>query len=253
MLKSARHTRIRHLVEKQGHVSVTELNDLFDVSDATIRRDLDELAKEGWVRRTHGGAMKVERAGKEPPILQRQGEQAVHKERLGKAAAALVKRGNTIFLGSGSTVHQIARNLHHVPELTVITNSLNIANELADRENIELIIIGGMFRRSERSLVGHIAEQAIREFRADHVFMGMRGIDPQHGFTSDYMPEAATDRAIMTIAPHVVIVADHTKLGVVSTVFLAPVNAAHLIITDQEAPPEIVTELQELGVEVLVV
>jgi len=250
MLKSARHNHIRTLVDKNGHVTVNELNGLLQVSEATIRRDLDELAEIGWVRRTHGGAVKVTRAVKEPPVLLRKQEMEEEKRSIGVLAAEMVQAGQTIFLGSGTTVSEVAQHLRQVANLTVITNTLNIANDLVGCDNIELIVIGGMFRQSELSMIGHIAEQAIREFRADLVFMGMRGIDPQHGFTNDYLPEAMTDRAILQMAPHIVVLADHTKLGRVSTVFLAPVTAAHTLITDAAVAPAIVRELTELGLEI---
>lgn len=251
MLKTARQTQIRRLVEDDGQVTVTELNSLLGVSEATVRRDLEELAKLGWVRRTHGGAVRVERARKEQPLSRRIRKNENAKRRIGRLAASLVNEGDTIFLGSGSTTQTIAPHLLDIADITVVTNSLNVVNQLAHSENVELIVIGGMFRQSESSMVGHIAEQAIREFRADAVFMGMRGIDPQHGFTSDYLPEAMTDRAILEIAPHNVIVADHSKLGQVSTVFLAPVTAANTIITDESASPDIVLALGELGLDVL--
>jgi DeoR/GlpR family transcriptional regulator of sugar metabolism len=250
VLKSARQTKIRKLVEANGHVTVSELNRVLGVSNATIRRDLETLEQAGWVRRTHGGAVSVERASGEPPIIHRQSEYQVEKQRVGLQAATLVGKGETIFLGSGTTVHEVARSIRDVPGLTVITNALNVINELVEYDNIELIVIGGMLRQSELSMVGHIAEQAIREFRADKAIMGMRGIDPVHGFTSDYMPEAITDRAILSIAPCNIIVADRSKLGRVSTVFLAPITSAHVLITDQAAPPEIVSEIRELGLEI---
>jgi DeoR family transcriptional regulator of aga operon len=253
MLKSARQTQIRKLVEANGHVTVSELKRVLDVSEATIRRDLEALDQSGWVRRTHGGAVQVTRAGKEPPILQRQVKYQAEKQLIGQRAAAMVKEGQTIFFGSGTTVFEVARHIRNVPDLTVITNALNVVNELVECDNIELIVIGGMVRQSELSMVGHIAEQDIREFRAHKVFMGMRGIDPQHGFTSDYLPEAITDRAILSIAPRNIVVADHSKLGRVSTVFLAPITAAHVLITDQAAPPEIVSEMEEQGLEVQLV
>lgn len=252
-MKSARQTKIRQLVETNGHVTVNELNLLLEVSEATIRRDLEDLDQSGWVRRTHGGAVRVTRAGKEQPILQRQGKYQTEKQLIGQRAAAMVKRGQTIFLGSGTTVFEVARNIRNVPDLTVITNALNVVNELAECDNVELIVIGGMFRQSELSMVGFIAEQDIREFRAHKVIIGMRGIDPQHGFTSDYLPEAVTDRTILSIAPRNIVVADHSKLGRVSTVFLAPITAAHVLITDQAAPPEIVSEMEDLGLEVQLV
>jgi DeoR/GlpR family transcriptional regulator of sugar metabolism len=251
LLKAERQNRIRKIVEQKGRVTVAELSEDFDVSEATIRRDLEKLDGQGWIQRTHGGAVRVERASREPPILQRIDERRDEKQRIGQAAAALVKDGETIFFGSGTTVLEIA---HHLPEgfsLTVITNSLLVVNELAERSDIEMIVIGGMLRQSELSMVGHIAEQAVREFRADRVFMGMRAIDARHGFTNDYLPETMTDRAILNISPKVVVVADHRKFGRVSSVLVGPVTVAHMIITGKATSQECVRELQEKGIDVV--
>jgi DeoR family transcriptional regulator of aga operon len=251
LLKAERQSRIRKLVEQKGRATVVELSRRFEVSEATARRDLEELDDRGWIQRTHGGAVRVERAAKEPPILQRMDEQHAEKQRIGQAAANMVQDGETIFLGSGTTVLEIARQLPRDLRLTVITNSLPAVNELAKRPNIELIVIGGMLRQSEFSMVGHIAEQAVREFRADRVFMGMRAIDARHGFTNDYLPETTTDRAILSIAPQIVVVADHRKFGRVSSVLVGPVTVAHTVITDKATSQECVAELQELGIQVL--
>lgn len=253
LLKIERQNQIRKMVEESGRVAVPELGDLFAVSEATIRRDLEELDGEGWVRRTHGGAVKTERALKEPPIMQRIVLQEAEKKRIGKAAASLIKDGETIFLGSGTTVHEVARNIPKNLQLTVITNSLPVANELAVSSNIELIVIGGMLRQTELSLVGYIAAQTIQEFRADRAFMGMRAIDVHHGFTNDYLPETTTDRAILTIAPQIIIVADHTKFGRVSSVLVGSVKIANEIITDTETDEEYVNEIREMGIKVRLV
>lgn len=250
-LKVERQNRIRRMVEQAGRMTVAELSERFEVSEATIRRDLEELDDQGWVQRTHGGALRVERATREPPILQRFHENQSEKQRIAQAAVGLIQPGETIFLGSGSTVLQIARQLPHPIQLTVITNSLPVVNELAASPDIDLIVIGGMLRSSELSMVGHIAEHDVREFRADRVFMGMRAIDVRHGFTNDYLPETMTDRAILGIAPQVVVAADHLKFGRVSSVLVGPVTAAQTMITGRETPLEFVTELRELGIEVI--
>ncbi len=250
--KEERQAQIRRLVEERGQVTVLELSELFTVSEATIRRDLEEMDGQ-WVRRAHGGAVRLERAAKEPPVIQRIAEQVDEKARIGMAAAKMIVEGETIFLGSGTTVREIARQIPEEMHLTVITNSLPVVNELASRPTIELIVIGGMLRPTELSMVGHIAEQAIREFRADKVFMGMRAVDAQQGFTNDFLPETMTDRAILAIAPQVIIVSDHTKFGRVSSVLVAPVSAAHKIITDVGTPNDCIEELRNLGVEVEVV
>lgn len=250
MLKSTRHAQIHELINANGHITVQELNQLLDVSEATVRRDLEELSKAGRVRRTHGGAVRVELDNRELPTLQRRTEQQKEKERIGQLAAGMVKGGQTIFLGSGSTVHEIARHIQEIPNLLVITNALNVVNELLGNDNIELVVIGGMLRMNELSMVGHIAEAAIKELRADMVFMGMHGVDAQHGFTGNYLPEATTDRTILGISPHGIIVADHSKLGRVGPVFLAEINAAQVLITGTEADAAQVSALRGCDIDV---
>ena len=250
-LKLERHNQIQTMIKDRGRVTVQELSNLFGVSEATIRRDLEELDNLGQVRRTHGGAVRAENAPKEPPMVQRISEHADQKSRIGRAAARLIKAGETIFLGSGTTVIEVARNLPPDISLTVITNSLPVVNELATHPGIELIIIGGMLRSSELSMVGHIAEQAVREFRADRVFLGMYAIDVEGGFTNEYLPEIRTDRAILSIGKQVVVVADHSKFSRVSSMLIAPVTAAQMIITDQITQLEIIDQLHDLGLQVI--
>ena len=247
MLKETRQTQIRDIVEDRGQITVAELNSLLNVSEATVRRDLDELAEAGVVQRTHGGALRARHTEAEPPILVRQSEQAAEKARIGRLAASFVHDKQTIFLGSGTTVEALTPHLATGCDLTVITNSLPVVNALSGRPNIELIVVGGMLRRSELSMVGHIAEQAVAELRADIAFLGMRAIAPEHGFTSDFLPEALTDRAIFKIAPRRVVVADHTKFGRVSSVFLAPVTAAEDIVSDTGLDTAMADQLRERG------
>lgn len=253
LLKAERHNQIRTLVNRQGRVTVPELAAQFGVSEATARRDLEELDSLGQLRRTHGGAVRAEKTSKEPPMMQRIGEKPAEKERIGQAAAALIQNNETIFLGSGTTVIEIARNLPVDIKLTVITNSLPVANELANHPGIELIVIGGMLRQSELSMVGHVAEQAVREFRSDRIFLGMHAIDAESGFTSDFLPEVMTDRAIMSIGRQVVIVSDHSKFERVSSVLVAPVTSANVIVTDDGISEDCVERLMELGVHIMVV
>ena len=251
LLKVERQGYIRKMVEDEGRASVRALSTKFAVSEATIRRDLEELDGMGWVRRAHGGAVRAERATKEPPMVQRKSEQINEKQDIGRLAADLIQNGQTIFLGSGTTVLEVAKQLPKEIQLTVITNSLPVVNHLADYPNVELIVIGGMLRKDELSMVGHIAEQAVQEFRADKVILGIHAIDAHHGFTNDFLPETMTDRAILGIAPRVIVVADYSKFGRVSSVLVAPVTAAHMLITDHNTPEECIQELVEMGIEVL--
>ncbi|MBN1260524.1 MAG: DeoR/GlpR transcriptional regulator [Anaerolineae bacterium] len=251
LLKIERHDRIKQLVDDRGSVTVQELSQLYEVSEATIRRDLEDLDRRGAVRRTHGGAVKAEKAPKEPPIIQRIGDRPAEKERIGRAAVDLIQDGETIFLGSGTTVIEVARSFPPDIHLTVITNSLPVVNELATRPGIELVVIGGILRQTELSMVGHVAEQAIREFRADRAFLGMYAVDVACGFTNDYPPEIMTDRAIIAISRQLVVLADHSKFGRVSSMLISPVTSADVIITDRATPEETIRQLRDLDVELI--
>jgi len=253
MLREERHRLIRKHIEEFEQATVSELSAMFDVSEATIRRDLEELDGRGWVRRAHGGAVRVERADQEPPLLDRLTEQAHEKQRIGRAAAGLIEDGDIVFLSSGTTVLEVAYHLRGKRNLTVMTNSLSVVNELAtNATDATIIVLGGSLRPSEMSLIGHITDQNLRELRANKLIMGMRAIDIEHGMTNDYLPEIMTDRAILEVAQEVIIVADHTKFGRVSTIFVAPVTAANVIVTDSGLSPDTIAGLEALGIHVIV-
>jgi DeoR family transcriptional regulator of aga operon len=251
VLKEARLDRILDLLAERGEITVTELNEALLVSEATIRRDLEHLSQLGRVRRSHGGAVRVGSTDCEPPLVLREGELRAEKERIGAAAARLVKEGDCVFLGSGTTVEAMAGHLRGVSGLTVITNSLPVVNVLAGSAGLDLIVIGGVFRHTERSMISQVAERMIAEFRAETVYMGVRAIDIVHGLTSDSVSEASTDRAILQIARRCIVLADHTKFGRVSTVSLAPLERVDVLITD-EIDPQLAGELTDAGPEVLI-
>src|SRR5512135_357793 len=213
---------VQHLLRNQ-RISIREVCANFSVSEATARRDLESLAANGKIQRVHGGAILSNPSPPEAPILQRQQEQAEEKQRIGQTAAALVQEGDTVFLGSGTTVLETARSLRGRRSLTVITNSLPVVNALAGENGITVICLGGMLRDSELSFIGHITEQSLAEVRADKVFIGVRAINITEGLTNDYLPETLTDRAILNIGKQKIVVADHTKFGRTSTVKLVPI------------------------------
>lgn len=251
LLREERKREISRFINENKKATVTELSRLFRVSESTIRRDLGELDEQGVIQRAHGGAVIVEHAAPEPPIIQRMVESAEEKRRVGRPAAELVRDGETVFVGSGTTTLEVARNLVDRENLTVITNALNIASVFAGKSNVSVIVVGGLLRHSELSMLGHIAEQTLEELNAARVIMGMRAISIEHGLTSDYLPEAMTDRAIIRSAPEVILVADHSKFGKVSTALVAPITAVHRIVTDSATPADILAELRELGIEVI--
>lgn len=247
-----RQRQILSLLSRQGRLSVAEIVSQFSISEATARRDLETLASQGKGQRVHGGIIAVEQAPPESPILERESEQADEKSRIGRAAAKLVRDHETIFLGSGTTVLEIARNLRDHKGLTVITNSLPVLNTLAGLKQITVVSLGGMLRESELSFIGHITEQALVEVRADKVFMGTRGVSLEHGLTNDYLQETLTDRAILKSGREIVIVADHTKINRVATALLAPLNSIHTLVTDSEADKKFLQAVKKQGISVVV-
>jgi DeoR family transcriptional regulator, aga operon transcriptional repressor len=246
-----RQQQILLLLQQQQRVSVQALCDQFRISEATARRDLDTLATQGKVERVHGGAILITRAPPELPILERQGEQADEKQHIGRAAAALVQDNETVFLGSGSTVLEVARALHERRGLTVITNSLPIINLLTHETDLTLVSLGGMLRHSELSFIGHITEQALAEVRADKVIIGTHAISLEQGLTNDYLPETMTDRAILRVGRELIVVADHTKFESISAALLAPIERIHTLVTDHQTPQAFIEASRARGILVI--
>jgi DeoR/GlpR family transcriptional regulator of sugar metabolism len=246
-----RQESIVRFIEKNQRISVEQVCEEFSISMATARRDLEALAEQGKIQRVHGGAIATRQAPPEQAALERVSDQSEDKQRIGQLAAQLVNNGETVFLGSGTTVLEVARHLKDRRDLTVITNSLLVVNLLANHANITMIMLGGMLRRSELSLIGHLTEQALTDIRADKVILGVRAIDATQGLMNDYIAETMTDRAILGIGREVIVVADHTKCDRVSTVLLAPPTAMHVLVTDSQVPEDFVAALQAQNIRVL--
>jgi DeoR/GlpR family transcriptional regulator of sugar metabolism len=248
---SERQKQILSLLGRQGRLRVAEIVDRFSISEATARRDLETLSSQGKVQRVHGGVIALDQAPPELPILERKKEQAEEKVRIGRAAAGLVRDKETVFLGSGTTVLEVARNLRDRKQMTVVTNSLPVLNVLAGQKEITVISLGGMLRESELSFIGHITEQALAELRVDRVFMGTRGLSFEHGLTNDYLPETLTDRAILKIGREVIIVADYSKINRVSTALLAPLNVMSTLVTDSQTDKKFLTALKKKEIQIV--
>ncbi|HTK10909.1 MAG TPA: DeoR/GlpR family DNA-binding transcription regulator [Ktedonobacteraceae bacterium] len=250
-LNTERLLQIEHLIQERQHVRVTELSERFGVSEPTIRRDLQKLETMGRIQRAHGGASAMEQALPEPPIGQRSTEYIDEKRHIGYATARLIQDGETIFLGSGTTTLEVARNLYGKKDLTVITNAINIAHYLASNTDINVIITGGVLRHSALSMIGYIVEQTLKELRADKAIVSMRAISVDDGLTNDNLLETMTDRKIIQLAREVILVADHTKFGKVSTAVVAPITAVHKVVTDEQTPDETIQRLREMSITVL--
>ena len=248
-LRVSRLGQIEEMLAAADAVTIGELTARLGVSEATVRRDLDELQRSGIVTRTHGGA--VASRLRELPYPARNTLQVVEKQAIGRAAAALVTPGDTVFIGSGSTTLRLAAHLVDV-DVTVVTNSLPVATELSRGRAGEVIVVGGRLRTPELSLIGPRAVDAIRSYRAQVAFLGVPAIDAEHGFTADGDDEAATDSAFIDMGQRTVVLADHTKLGRVSTRQVVPLDAIDTLITDLGASPSAINELRAAGTDVVV-
>jgi DeoR/GlpR family transcriptional regulator of sugar metabolism len=250
--KLNRKDRILEIVKNERTTRMARLCSQLDASEATIRRDLAELAAAGLVRRVHGGVSAIGTIDDEPRVIRRGALRGAEKRAIGSAAAALVKDRETVFLGSGSTVLEVARHLVDRTGLQVITNSLPIINLLADAPGIQLVASGGFLRNTERSMVGFLVERSLAELRADKVIIGAQGIHPVHGLTDDWMPELAVDRAIVHFAPELIVVADSSKIGKTRLSFVTDMSNVKTLVTDAGVCPEARVELERRGVRVLV-
>lgn len=245
-----RHQSILEYVAKRKSVKVADLSDALHIPPSTLRRDIRELGDLGLLRRVHGGVMQAnDRA--EPPIAQRSGDHADCKRRIGECAAQLVQDGDTIIVTGGTTTEAMVPFLASRSNLTVITNAVNIAYRLGSYPQIAVIVLGGWLQHAESFTLGHLTEQALHDLRAVKVLHGIHGLDPEHGLTGTTLQSVQTDRSIIAHAGELVILADHSKFGRIGPVRMGPVSAASTIVTDNEAPVEMVESLRKQGIVVL--
>lgn len=252
MMKQVRHSRIRSLIDELGQLRVSEIHDRLDVSEATIRRDLDEMAAEGLIRRTHGGAMATERLGPRSLHLSRAVGNAEEKASIGRAAASMIYAGDTVFIGSGTTAASVASHVEKLAEVRVITNSLPVINQLAGLNHIELFVVGGQVDHFAGAMRTAVTVETIERYRADHVVLGIQGISLDSGLTTDSMDNAAIDRAIMSISSNRIIVADHTKFGQVEAFTVGPVSDASVVVTSALVPASDLLSITSAGAETLI-
>lgn len=240
MLAAERQSLVLDEVQRRGAATVGELATRFGVSEMTIRRDLDALVARGALDKVHGGATS-RRSGApstdEPGFRAKRLRQQAEKEAIARAAAALVEPGSAVGLSAGTTTWALARQLRAVPRLTVVTNSIRIADELHDddRTDLDVVLTGGV-RTPSDALVGPVAVSSLRQLHLDVVFLGVHGIDADAGFTTPNLLEADTDRALVAAGRRLVVVADHTKWGTVGISTIARLDEADVLVTDDALP-----------------
>lgn len=253
-----RHAHILGRLEAERSVSVRELSEVLGVTQVTIREDLRCLEGRGKLRRTRGGALAVPRA--EPEAAPTSPEQPLRvtrqvnieaKQAIGRRAAQLIQPGQKVFLDVGSTTTALAEAIPaDAEDLTVITNSLNIAARLGAETRCTVMVSGGTLRPLQQSLVAPLGTLLIERLHADLAFIGCNGVDATRGITNSNLAEAEIKQAMIQAAGRVVVLADHTKLATVSSAFVAQLSAVHQLITDAAAPPALVAELTAAGLRV---
>jgi DeoR family transcriptional regulator of aga operon len=253
MLNEERRRAILESINRDGRVLVGELARTFDTSEVTIRKDLEILHSHGLLHRTHGGALPSrETALSDPTLREKERLHRKEKNRIAQAAAAMTREGQVVVLDSGSTTTAVARALRRFHNLTVITNSVNIAAELAGTE-VEVILTGGTLRKNSFSLVGPIAEDTLRRLNADVLFLGVDGLDARYGLSTPNLLEAKVNRVMVEISRKIVAVCDASKFGRRSLSLIVPPSDVHRVITDGGAPKAEVQKLQKSGIEVTLV
>lgn len=236
------------VLRASGSASVGDLASSLEVTEATVRRALQRMARDGRVIRTYGGATLAD--GTAGPAAAPDPELGA-KRTIGAAASRLVSDGSTVALSSGSTVLELARRLRQ-RRLTVITNALDVANVLLDAPGIELIVLGGVVLPGMHSLRGHLTEDALRDLRADTVFMGASAIDLDNGFMTEQVREIAVDRAMRAIAREAVILAGASKLDRVAPGFMFGFDQVGTVVTDDRIEASTQEALERRGVRVVV-
>lgn len=242
-LAPQRQARILEEIQRAGGVRVSDLTRLLGVSDMTVRRDLDSLARQGLVAKVHGGATAVDLETRpstdEPGFEVKSVREQLEKDAIAKAAVSLVPPGAGIALTAGTTTWALARHLVDVPNLTVVTNSIHVAEVLHQQRRTDLtVVLTGGVRTPSDALVGPVAVSTIRSLHVDVVFMGVHGIDQRAGLTTPNLMEAETNRAFCTAARRLVVVADHTKWGVVGLSQIAPLDQIDTLVTDSRLDRE---------------
>ncbi len=254
MTRAERLTGLLERLVLIGHLDVEEASSHFAVSPATIRRDLDHLADQQLLSRTHGGAV-PNTTSYDLPLRYKSSTRTEAKSRIARQAVAMLWPGATVALNGGTTTVEVARAIPAEERLhlgvTVVTNALNIATELTVRPFIKIVVCGGVARPQSYELVGALASETLSQLTPDICFLGAIGLDPDAGVTTYDEDEAAINRVMVTQSKRTVVVADSSKLGTVGFCRICHVKEVDAVLTDTDADPRLLGELRDTGVEVL--
>lgn len=241
---------ILEYVQQYSRASVQELSEHLQVSESTIRRDLKELEEAKLLSRTHGGAISLQGVNFEPTYREKEDKFRQEKAAIARKAVELIEEGDTILMDSGTTTFHMVQELKSFSRLTVVTNSLFLAQELQSIPGIDVLITGGALRRETLALVGPIAEQALDRVWVDKAFIATNGLDLGAGLTTPNLIEAAMKSKMIKTAKQVILLADHSKVGKVAFARFAEITEIQKCIIDNGVPERIVKEMRKIGIDV---
>lgn len=256
MLQDDRRGQILFLIAQEGSVTVPEIARRFHVSEMTARRDLRELHRKGLLQRIHGGAVSNLGRSYEPPYHLRSAHSTKAKRAIGLAAAKMISDGDSIILDIGTTTLEVARSIRDKHNVTIVTASLLIANEIVANftlgAQVRLVLTGGIVRPGELSLVGPLPRLAYREFRVDKAFIGIGGLSLEAGLTEYNLEDALVKRPLLASARQRIVVADGSKFGRTAFARVGSLSRVNMVITDKSAPEDIVQALIKKDIEVVI-
>ncbi len=250
-----RRTRMMTLIQEREFMRVSDLSQIFGISEVTVRSDLDHLSAGGQLQRVHGGAiLRSDRRRSEPAFEESESTSAAEKSAIGRATAALISPAETVILDVGSTSAAVARALvarNDLQDVVVFTSGLNIALELEKAiPTLTVVVTGGTLRPRQHSLVDPLADAILSGINVNTAIIGCNGIHPEEGVTNMNLPEATVKRRMVKAAQRCIVVADGSKVDTISVVRVADIGDVDILVTGQSAPPEAVARLREAGVTV---
>ncbi|MBQ8307408.1 MAG: DeoR/GlpR transcriptional regulator [Alistipes sp.] len=252
MTKEERHERILEMLLKHESIQVSSLSSLLEVSTVTVRKDLTELEKANKLYRSHGKAILINPYTSNRSVNEKSKLAAEEKMTIGRVAASMINKDDSIIIASGTTVHALAHNIKPIHKLTVISASLQVSEILSGDEAIDIIQLGGTLRHSSSSVVGKYAEEILPSFCCSKLFLGVDGIDFEFGITTTDIREAELNQVMMRTAQKTIVLADSSKFHRRGFSKIANLDEVDVIITDAGITDSIRTRIEELGIELII-
>lgn len=251
MISENRKQQILDLIRKNGSVRVTNLSQLFDVSEVTVRNYLAEMEKQGLLSRTHGGAISSYKPYYSMNFNQRFETNHSEKNKIAKRVAEMVEPNDTVMLNAGTTTLLAFRHFPADYNLNIVTNSISIALEATENPNYNVLLIGGSVNSKYQFTYGYDATLVLKNYHADKLILSVDGIDINNGFTTYYNKEATIDRVMIENSDCCIIAADDSKLNRTAFTKISPLNVADYIVTNSEIEPDIIENFRNIGVEII--